>query len=117
MSAITANTNNTLTYATQTFSLMLQQDVESWTRLELLQLGSTTTITDTTKKLASKQMVWKRVRITGGTGQGLELTITSNKYFNLWSDNSAGYIISIYYTFSTTKGAGIEFSWLFGLQT
>jgi hypothetical protein len=31
------------------FSLMLQQDIESWTRLELLQ-QVLTTITDTTKK-------------------------------------------------------------------
>jgi hypothetical protein len=46
-------------------------------------------------------MVWKSRRITGGTGQGLELynNFKHFKYFNLWSDNSAGYII-LYYTFS-----------------
>jgi hypothetical protein len=40
--------------------------------------GSTTTIVDTTKNWKVNQWVGKRVRITGGTNQSAEITVTSN---------------------------------------
>lgn len=76
--AITANTNTTLTYATQTFT------PDSTTRYQIMATfgiatsGSTTTIVDTTKNWKVNQWAGKRVRITGGSAAGLELTITSN---------------------------------------
>ena len=76
--AITANNENTLTYAPQTFS------VDSTTRYQIMATfgiatgGSTTTIIDTTKNWKVNQWAGKRVRITGGTGVGAEITVTSN---------------------------------------
>lgn len=76
--AITANTNTTLTYATQTFT------PDSTTRYQIMATfgiatsGSVSTIVDTTKKWKLNQWAGKRVRVTGGSTQGLELTITSN---------------------------------------
>jgi hypothetical protein len=76
--AITANNENTLTYAPQTFS------VDATTRYQIMATfgiatgGSTSTIIDTTKNWKVNQWAGKRVRITGGTGVGAEITITSN---------------------------------------
>ena len=76
--AITANTNTTLTYATQTFT------PDSTTRYQIMATfgiatsGSTTTIVDTTKNWKVNQWAGKRVRITGGTNQSAELSVTSN---------------------------------------
>lgn len=76
--AITANNENTLTYAPQTFS------VDSTTRYQIMATfgiatgGSTTTLIDTTKNWKVNQWAGKRVRITGGTGVGAEITVTSN---------------------------------------
>jgi hypothetical protein len=76
--AITANTETTLTYATQTFT------PDSTTRYQIMATfgiatsGSTTTIVDTTKNWKVNQWAGKRVRVTGGATQGLEVTITSN---------------------------------------
>ena len=76
--AITANTNTTLTYATQTFT------PDSTTRYQIMGTfgiatsGSTSTIVDTTKNWKVNQWAGKRVRITGGTNQSSEIQITSN---------------------------------------
>jgi hypothetical protein len=76
--AITANNENTLTYAAQTFS------VDSTTRYQIMATfgiatgGSTSTIIDTTKNWKVNQWAGKRVRITGGTGVGNEIAIISN---------------------------------------
>lgn len=75
---ITANTNTTLTYATQTFT------PDSTTRYQIMATfgiatsGSTTTIVDTTKNWKVNQWAGKRVRITGGANQSGELTVASN---------------------------------------
>lgn len=75
---ITANTATTLTYATQTFT------PDSTTRYQIMATfgiatsGSTTTIVDTTKNWKVNQWAGKRVRVTGGAGQGVEVAITSN---------------------------------------
>jgi hypothetical protein len=76
--AITANTETTLTYATQTFT------PDSTTRYQIMATfgiatsGSSTTIVDTTKNWKVNQWAGKRVRVTGGTNQANELTVTSN---------------------------------------
>jgi hypothetical protein len=76
--AITANTNTTLTYATQTFT------PDSTTRYQIMATfgiatsGSATTIVDTTKNWKVNQWAGKRVRITGGANQSGELTVASN---------------------------------------
>jgi hypothetical protein len=76
--AITANTNTTLTYATQTFT------PDSTTRYQIMATfgiatsGTGTTIVDTTKNWKVNQWAGKRVRITGGINQGNELTVASN---------------------------------------
>ena len=76
--AITANTETTLTYAAQAFT------PDSTTRYQIMATfgiatsGSTTTIVDTTKNWKVNQWAGKRVRITGGTNQSQEISITSN---------------------------------------
>ena len=75
---ITANSNNTLVFAATTFT------PDSSTRYEIMDTygtatsGATSSITDTTKNWVVNQWAGKRVRITGGTNQSLELSITSN---------------------------------------
>jgi hypothetical protein len=75
---ITANNEKTLTYSTQSFT------PDSTTRYQIMAVfgiatgGSTTTIIDTTKNWKVNQWSGKRVRITGGTNQGLEAVVTSN---------------------------------------
>jgi hypothetical protein len=76
--AITANTATTLTYATQTFT------PDSTTRYQIMGTfgiatgGSTSSLIDTTKNWKANQWSGKRVRITGGTNQGLEIILTGN---------------------------------------
>jgi hypothetical protein len=65
--------NNTLTYATQTFfSDATTRYVESWTRLNCYKLVLQQLLLILLIKLAKTDGL-ERVRITGGTGQGLEL--------------------------------------------
>jgi hypothetical protein len=115
--AITANTNNTLTYATQTFSPDATTRYRIMDTFGIATAGSTTTITDTTKNWQVNRWSGKRVRITGGTGQGLELTITSNTSNILTFGLTTALDTSSTYTILSPqqRGAGIEFSWLFGL--
>mgnify|MGYP000867147789 CR=1 FL=1 len=76
--AITANTSNTLTYATQTFTPDTTTRYKIMDSFGIATSGSTTTIVDTTKNWKVNQWAGKRVRLTGGSTQGLELAITSN---------------------------------------
>lgn len=76
--AITSNTNNTLTFATQAFS------PDTTTRYIIMDTfgsataGTTTSLTDSTKNWEVNAYANKRVRFLSGTGQGNEYTITSN---------------------------------------
>jgi hypothetical protein len=96
--AITANTNTTLTYAAQTFT------PDSTTRYQIMATfgiatsSTTTAITDTTKNWKVNQWAGKRVRITGGTGQGSELTVLQNSANTLTFTASATTDSSTQYT-------------------
>ena len=116
--SITSNTNNTLTYTTQTFS------PDSTTKYEIADTwglatagGTTTPITEaTTKNWVVNYWAGKRFRITGGTALGQEATCTSNTATALTSaaltatDATSTYaILSI-----PPRGAGIELIWIWG---
>jgi hypothetical protein len=76
--AITTNTETTLTYATQTFTPDITTRYQIMATFGIATSGSTTTIVDTTKNWKVNQWVGKRVRITGGTNQSVEIQVTSN---------------------------------------
>jgi hypothetical protein len=60
-------------------------------------------------------VVWKRLRITGGTGQGLEFAITSNSANTLVLELQQLWTLLLLAPYSSsTKCRG--FSWLFGLS-
>lgn len=114
--AITANTATTLTYATQTFT------PDSTTRYKIMDTfgiatsGSTTTIVDTTKNWKVNQWAGKRVRITGGATQGLELAITSNTATTLTFTATNTMDATVQYTILgiPPRGAGIGLVFAFG---
>lgn len=76
--AITSNNATTLVYGAQSFT------PDSTTRYEIMATygvataGSTTTLTDTTKNWPTNIFSGKRLIYTAGTGQRIEVTITSN---------------------------------------
>lgn len=111
--AITANTGTTLTYATQTFT------PDSTTRYQIMATfgiatsGSATTIVDTTKNWKVNQWAGKRVRITGGTGQGLELTVTSNTGTTLTFAATTAMDASTQYTILGIQPRGVATSLTF----
>jgi hypothetical protein len=114
--AITANTNTTLTYATQTFT------PDSTTRYQIMATfgiatsGSTTTIVDTTKNWKVNQWAGKKVRITGGVNQGSELTVASNTANTLTFGITAAMDASTQYTILgiPPRGAGTGLVFAYG---
>lgn len=121
--AITSNTTNTLTYTTQTFT----PDAE--TRYQVLDTfgicGAVTnttnaTITDTTKLWTVNQWAGKRLRITAGTGQAQEITITSNTATVLTLTGvfaTAPVVNDSQYSILSpgARGAGTQLIWPFGI--
>jgi hypothetical protein len=114
---ITANSNNTLVFAATTFT------PDSTTRYEIMDTygtatsGATSSITDTTKNWVVNQWAGKRVRITGGTNQSLELIITTNTANSLnftaqttAMDNTSNYVIMD----PPARGAGCGILWTYG---
>jgi hypothetical protein len=116
--AITSNTNNTLTYASQSFT------PDSTTKYlimdtfgQITTYTSTTVFADATKNWATNQWAGKRVRINSGTGQSSETTITSNTNNTLTlttaiiaSGVDANYTILA----SPVKGVGQQLIWIWG---
>jgi hypothetical protein len=102
--AIVSNTNNTLTYLTQTFTPDTTTNYKIMGTYGLLTTVSNTTnavLTDSTKTWDVNKFVGKRVRITSGTGIGQELTVLSNtvnaltmtSVFNPAPDTTSTYVI------------------------
>lgn len=115
---ITSNTENTLTYAAQTFT------PDTTTRYEIMDCygtctvaGTTTTLTDSTKNWAVNQWAGKQVRYIGGSaGISNEYTIASNTA-NTLTFSAAGVAPAIGTTYviygCMPKGAGMELVWTF----
>jgi hypothetical protein len=112
---ITANNNNTLTFATASFT------PDTTTRYEIMDTfgtatsGAGNTLTDTTKNWVTNQWLGKRIRIIGGTGAGTELSITSNTataitFSGATPDNTSNYVI----LGPPVRGAGTNLKWLWG---
>lgn len=121
---ITSNTNNTLTYTTQTFT---PDSTTNYIIQDTFGIcsgaGSTTTIVDSTKTWAVNQWAGKKVRILGGGGHGLaaalnEILIVSNTANTLTFTAITGLApdATTTYTILSTppRGAGFELLWLFG---
>ena len=114
--AITANTNNTLTFAAQTFTPDATTKYMIMDSYGLVTAGLTTSITDTTKKWITNQWAGKRCKIMSGTGLSQEFTITSNTATALAftaittaPDTTSNYCILE----SQTKGTGSTLNWVF----
>lgn len=76
---ITSNTATTLTYATQTFTPDSTTAFEIQDTWGLLTASTTTSYTDwTTKAWGTNQWAGKRLKLTGGLGQGTEVSVISN---------------------------------------
>lgn len=113
---ITANNNNTITFAAATFT------PDTTTRYAIMDSfgtatsGSTTTLVDTTKNWVVNQWVNKRVRFIGGTSATNEVIITSNTATTLTfatataPDSTTNYVI---YS-SPARGAGTNLKWTWG---
>jgi len=113
---ITANNNNTFTFATATFT------PDTTTRYEIMDTfgtatsGSTTTLVDTGKNWVTNQWVNKRLRFIGGGSATNEVTILSNTATTLTFstvtaiDNLTNYVIYG----PPAKGAGTILKWTWG---
>jgi len=114
--AITANTATTLTYATQTFTPDTTTRYRIMDSFGIATSGSTTTIVDTTKNWKVNQWAGKRVRLTGGGNQSLELTITSNSATALTFGATNVMDATIQYTILgiPARGAGLSLTWTYG---
>jgi hypothetical protein len=114
--AITANTSNTLTYATQTFTPDTTTRYKIMDSFGIATAGSTSTITDTTKNWKVNQWAGKRLKLTGGTYQSAELAILSNTAtvitFGVTNTTDA----TTQYTIlgNPNKGLGTQLVWTFG---
>jgi hypothetical protein len=76
---ITSNTATTLTYTTQSFTPDTTTHYEIADSWGLMIAASTTTVTETsTKNWTTNMWAGKRIRISGGTSPGQEVSITSN---------------------------------------
>jgi hypothetical protein len=75
---ITSNTANTLTFATQSFSVDTTSVYEIMENAGIVSSGSATTLVDLSQNWPINSLAGKRVKLTGGTGQGNEYAITSN---------------------------------------
>ncbi len=111
---ITANNNNTLTFAAAAFT------PDTTTRYEIMDSfgtatsGATGSLTDTTKNWVTNQWVNKRLRIIGGTGVTTEVSITSNtattlSFSGLTPDATSNYVI--YGQPSRGTGATLKWTW------
>ena len=75
---ITSNTANTLTFATQSFSIDTTSVYEIMENAGMVSSGSSTTLVDLSQNWPVNSLAGKRVKLTGGTGQVNEYTISSN---------------------------------------
>jgi hypothetical protein len=116
--AITGNSNNSIFYAAQTFTPDASTRYRIMDTFGIATSGSATSIVDTTKNWPTNRWSGKRLRITGGTGQGLEFAITSNTANTLVFSITTAMDATTTYTILAPqqRSAGIEFSWLFGLS-
>ena len=114
--AITANTDTTLTFATQTFTVDTTTRYEIMDTFGIATAGSSTTLTDTTKNWKVNQFAGKRVRFYAGTGQAVEQTITSNTATVLTFATGTSPSTDTCYTIleMNPRGAGTGVTWLFG---
>jgi len=113
---ITANNNNTITFAAATFT------PDTTTRYEIMDTfgtatsGSTTTLVDTGKNWVTNQWVNKRLRFIGGGSISNEVAITSNTATTLnfsattAIDNLTNYVIYG----PPARGAGTNLKWTWG---
>jgi hypothetical protein len=113
---ITANNNNTITFAAATFT------PDTTTRYAIMDSfgtatsGSTTTLVDTGKNWVTNQWVGKRVRFVGGASASNEVTITSNTATTLnfaattATDATTNYVIYG----PPARGAGANVKWTWG---
>jgi len=113
---ITANNNNTITFAVATFT------PDTTTRYAIMDSfgtatsGSTTTLVDTGKNWVTNQWVGKRVRFVGGASASNEVTITSNTATTLnfaattATDATTNYVIYG----PPARGAGANVKWTWG---
>lgn len=114
---ITSNTNNTLTFTTQTFTPDATTHYEIAETWGLMTAASITSITETgTKKWDVNQFAGKRVRVTGGTSLGQEAAVVSNTATALTTgtitlpDTTSTYAILE----QAPRGAGIELIFVWG---
>lgn len=113
---ITANNATTLVFAATTFT------PDTTTRYEIMDSygtatsGSTTTLVDTFKNWVPSQWIGKRLRITGGAAQGIELAITANTANTLTFaattaiDSTSNYVIMD----PPARGTGCGILWTWG---
>ena len=115
---VTSNSETTMTYATQTFT------PDATTRYIIMNSfgnatasGTITTLIDATQSWRVNQWAGKRLAIVGGTGQGREVTISSNTATVLTylttteiSDVTSSYVIYG----NPQRSAGIDLQWIFG---
>jgi len=113
---ITANNATTLVFGVATFT------PDTTTRYEIMDSygtatsGSTTTLVDTFKNWVPSQWIGKRLRITGGAAQGIELAITANTATTLTFaattaiDSLSNYVIMD----PPARGAGCGLLWTWG---
>ena len=107
--AITGNTSNTLTFASQSFSVDNTSVYEILDNYGVATSGSVTTLVDTTQNWPTNIFTGKRVRFLSGTGQTLEYVITGNTQTTLTfgtgtaPDTSTAYAILE----PSTRGTGI----------
>jgi hypothetical protein len=76
--SITSNTNDTLTFATQSFTPDITTRYVIMDTFGTATAGAATTLTDSTKNWEVNSWINKRVKFLSGTSQGNEYIITSN---------------------------------------
>jgi len=111
--SITANTSNTLTFATQSFTPDTTTRYEIADTWGLITAATLNTVTEaTTKNWVANQWAGKRVKVTGSALVGTEAAVTANAATTLTAtigtpDTSTPYaILSI-----PVRGAGIDLVW------
>ena len=115
--SITANSSNTLTFSTQTFTPDTTTRYEIQETWGICTSGSTTTVVDSGKLWPTNLYAGKRIRITGGSGTGQEYAETSNTTTTLTvaTMGTAADATSTYAILDMVpRGAGVEAAWLFG---
>jgi hypothetical protein len=118
--AIISNTNNTLTFASQSFTPDITTQYKIMDTYGLLTTVTNVTnavLTDTTKAWSTNQFAGRRVRIVSGTGAGQESLITSNTataltisgVFGTAPDTTSNYVI--YDVPAKGSGIGLIFAY------